>query len=84
MTTARLLRAGEVAQLLALDSARSFLMRRRRLEAERGFPAPVDSLLPRWDRTAIERWLDGRAITGTAGHMQAEDELIRRARGMGA
>jgi hypothetical protein len=52
--------AGDVAQMLGLTSASSFLGRRARLEDTLGFPAPVPwSRRPMmWRRESVQRWVD--------------------------
>lgn len=52
----RLLLADEVARLLRL-SPRAFRRRQGELAAA-GFPPPLPGLPDRWDRVAIEAWLD--------------------------
>jgi predicted DNA-binding transcriptional regulator AlpA len=60
-----------------------FNKHRARLEAEHGFPGPVDGLGMRWDPAAIGDWLDARrTLTRTAAAAAAEDILIGRARAM--
>lgn len=79
----RLLTAHQVAELLALDGPRAFAQRRRRLEAEHGFPPPVPGVGQRWDPLAIEAWR--RRIRGeatSANNDNVEDLLIVRARGI--
>jgi hypothetical protein len=86
----RLLTAHQVAEILALDSARAFAQRRRRLEEEHGFPRPVPGVGRRWDPLAIEAWR--RRIRGEAaparqegpGNDNVEDLLIGRARSLAA
>lgn len=52
--------AGDVAQMLGLTSASSFLGRRARLEETLGFPTPVPwSKRPMmWRRESVQRWID--------------------------
>lgn len=76
--------AHQVAEALALPSARCFHARRRRLEGEHGFPPPVAGLPDRWDPRAIEAWLAAQrprlaAVNDDDG---AEAVLIARARRM--
>jgi predicted DNA-binding transcriptional regulator AlpA len=60
-----------------------FLRNRARLEAEHGFPGPVDGCGLRWDPAAIEDWLDRRRqVTRAAAGEAAETILIERARRM--
>jgi predicted DNA-binding transcriptional regulator AlpA len=75
----RLLLAEEVARLLRL-TPRVFRRRRAELEAA-GFPPPLPGLPDRWDRAAIEAWLD-RQIPAAAPQDPAralERTLISRA-----
>jgi hypothetical protein len=80
--------AHQVAQALALPAARHFRCRRRRLEAEHGFPPPVAGLPDRWDPRAIEAWLAAQraGLMPPARDEAAEGEamLIARARAMAA
>lgn len=82
MTAARLLTPGQVAQLLGLPSSRSFLRRLPKLREGR-FPAPIEGLGQRWDRRAVDAWLDLQSAIGPASFVQnngaGEAELIRRA-----
>lgn len=76
--------AHQVAEALALPSARHFHCRRRRLEDGHGFPPPVAGLPDRWDPRAIEAWLAAQrprtaAVNDDDG---AEAVLIARARRM--
>ena len=77
-----LLRAPEVAALLGM-SVRAFHAARARLR-DRGFPAPVPGMGPRYDPRAIEAWL-ARAQGKAAASPPVEDiagwqaELDRRA-----
>jgi hypothetical protein len=79
---ARLWQAAQVADRLAMTPA-AFNARRRRLEADHGFPPPVPGLGRRWNPAAIEAWLAAQA--GGQPDQQApsaEDVLISRARAM--
>lgn len=77
-----LLTAPQVAAALGYRHA-WFLRNRARLEAEHGFPRPVDGCGMRWDPAAIEDWLDARRRTTRAAAAEiAEDILITRARRM--
>lgn len=60
-----------------------FQRNRPRLEAEHGFPRPVDGCGLRWDPAAIGDWLDARR-TATREACQAVGEavLLQRARSM--
>jgi hypothetical protein len=81
-----LLTATQVADLLGLGR-RSFMARRRRLQAEHDFPAAVAGLPDRWDPLAIEAWLASqRPATppGPDAAAEAEAVLIGRARAMHA
>ena len=71
--------AHQVAQALALPSARAFHCRRRRLE-QAGFPPPVAGLPDRWDPRAIEAWLAAQRPPEHAAPDAAEALLIARAR----
>jgi hypothetical protein len=71
--------AHQVAEALALPSARAFHCRRRRLE-EAGFPSPVRGLPDRWDPRAIEAWLALQRPASLAAPDTAEALLIARAR----
>ena len=76
-----LLTSAQVAARLG-HKASWFLRRRPSLEADHGFPRPVDGCGMRWDPAAIERWLDARLPAGAADDLAlAEAELIRRAQG---
>lgn len=60
-----------------------FVRHRARLEAEHGFPAPIDGCGRRWDPAAIEDWLDAqRRKAAPAPEAAAETLLIQRARAM--
>lgn len=76
----RLLMREEVARLLRL-SRRAFSRRQAELEAA-GFPPPLPGLPDRWDRVAIEAWLD-RQIPSAGPPQdplrQAERMLLARA-----
>jgi predicted DNA-binding transcriptional regulator AlpA len=75
-----LLTAPQVAAALGYRHA-WFLRHRARLEADHGFPAPVDGCGMRWDPAAIEDWLDARRqATRQVAGAAAEDILIARAR----
>lgn len=81
----RLLLREEVARLLRL-SPRVFRRRQAELEAA-GFPAPVPGLPDRWDRAAIEAWLDRQIpAAGPAQDplRQAERTLVARAGALAA
>ena len=66
------LKGCEVAAYLGLSS--SSFVRKRRAMIRAGFP-PSDPLTGRYDRHAIDAWLDARAgLGGNAG----ERELLRR------
>lgn len=76
----QLLTAPQVARALGYRHA-WFLRHRARLEAEHGFPGPVDGCGLRWDPAAIEDWLDARRqATRQVAGAAAEDILITRAR----
>jgi hypothetical protein len=79
---ARLWQAAQVADRLAMTPA-AFNARRRRLEADHGFPPPVPGLGRRWNPAAIEGWLASQG-GGLPDHQapSAEDVLISRARAM--
>ncbi len=80
MNQARLLQAGEVAVILGMPSGRSFLARLPRLRGH-GFPATVPGCGRRWDRRAVEAWLDRCAAREDPGGTQGGhpgEELIRR------
>jgi hypothetical protein len=80
----RLWTAEDVAEALRLPSARHFLARRRRLEAEHGFPQPVPGLPGRWDPQAIALWLRAyRTHHEDDAQAEVEAELIGRARALG-
>lgn len=80
----QLLTAHQVAMTLALDSAMSFHRRRRCLEAEHGFPAPVPGLGLRWDPAAIDAWLGRqRGAAPAAADEGVESLLVARARAIG-
>lgn len=82
----RLITATGVAELLGI-TRRQFMARRRRLEAEHGFPPPVAGLPDRWDPVAIEGWLAQQrppATTPADGAEAAEALLIQRARALHA
>lgn len=70
--------ADEVAALLELDNASSFLRARQRLEDETGFPTPMPlPLRPlKWRREAVEAW---RAAQGLAPAQRLTQDDIRRA-----
>lgn len=75
----RLLTVEEVARVLRI-TPRTFRRRRAELQAG-GFPAPVPGLPDRWDRVAIEAWLD-RQIPAAAAQdplRALERTLISRA-----
>lgn len=79
---ARLWQAAQVAERLAMTPG-AFCQRRRRLEAEHGFPAPVPGLGRRWNPAAIEAWLAVQAGGMPAqDQVSPEDILISRARAM--
>jgi hypothetical protein len=75
--------AHQVAEALGYASARSFHCRRRRLEAEHGFPPAVAGLPDRWDPKAIEAWLAAQRPRAAANDDDgAEALLIARARAL--
>jgi hypothetical protein len=79
---ARLWQAAQVADRLAMTPA-AFNARRRRLEADHGFPPPVPGLGRRWNPAAIEGWL--AALGGgfpPTDPANPEEILISRARAM--
>lgn len=79
-----LLTAPQVAGALGYRYA-WFLRNRATLEAQHGFPRPVDGCGLRWDPAAIEDWLDARRrATRAAAGDAAETILIERARRMAA
>ncbi|WP_133251487.1 helix-turn-helix transcriptional regulator [Zavarzinia aquatilis] len=74
----RLMTAAEVAALLG-HALGWFYRERRRLEAA-GFPPEVRGLRNRWDRAAIEAWLDGQLPARQAppaAHGDADPELAQ-------
>jgi len=76
----QLLTAPQVAGLLGYRPG-WFTRHRSRLEAEHGFPQPVDGCGMRWDPAAIEDWLDARRhATRLVVADAAEQLLIERAR----
>lgn len=82
----RLITSTAVAELLGI-TRRQFMNRRRRLEAEHGFPPPVAGLPERWDPIAIEAWLAQQrppAPTPPDPAEAAEALLIQRARAVRA
>lgn len=60
-TAPRLLRPDEAAAYLGISKTAL-----RRLEKEPGFPKPIriSPRSPRWDRQALDSYLDGKARTG--------------------
>lgn len=79
----RTLLTGPEVALRLRRSTTWFYRNRARLEAEHGFPRPVDGCGMRWDPEALMRWLDARL----PNHEQdndpaslAERRLIERAR----
>lgn len=83
--TAALWQMAQVADRLALTPA-AFRARRRRLEADHGFPPPVPGLGLRWDGLAVEAWLArNRDQAGSICQpVSVEDVLIARARALAA
>ena len=80
-----LLTAAQVADRLQI-TVRAFWARRRSLEAEHGFPAPVPGIGQRWDPAAIQAWQDrtGGLDRHDRGDDGAELRLIARAREISA
>ena len=80
----RLLTAHQVADLFGLKR-RQFMARRRRMEAQHGFPPPVAGLPDRWDPAAIEAWLRAQRPPEAAATTDAAEQLLLdRARAMQA
>lgn len=74
----RLLTAHQVAEVLNLGR-RSFLARRRALEAQHGFPPRVAGLPDRWSAAAIDAWIAAQSGATLATPATAEATLIARA-----
>lgn len=82
--TARLIPAREVAALLGRSLA-WFERHRARLEAEHAFPPAVAAVGARWNRRAVEAWVDAQAAphhAAAALEMAGEAALVERARAM--
>ncbi len=59
-----IIEAGAVAECLGLSRA-VFLRRRDALERDYGFPPPLPIARPlRWQKAAVEKWLEGYAAAG--------------------
>lgn len=81
MTARQLLSAPQVAAQLGHRAA-WFYRNRARLQAQHGFPAPVDGCGLRWDPVAIGAWLDAQRHGARAPAADPEQVLIGRARGL--
>lgn len=77
--TPRLVTSADVGRYLG-RSASWFCRNRATLEA-RGFPRPVDACGMRWDRAAVDAWLDEQSRRPNSTR-SVEDTLLERARKM--